>query len=98
MKEAQIRKKATEIWTKQNWIWWFPAKVRYKKEIDIFGIWDAILLKKDKINFIQLTTISNIRAREKKIKEFLKKNNLSIYSEVWGWNEKKKEFKILIIY
>lgn len=98
MKEAEIRKKVIAILTADRWVCWFPHKARWAKESDIFGVYDLILAKKNRIKFIQLTTLSNIRAREKKVKKFLTKHNLSIYSEVWGYNKKKDEFKIIRIY
>jgi len=98
MKEAAIRKKALEILTNKGYVCWCPAKVKWH-ETDIFGVFDtACLSKKAKILFIQWTDITNIYHRVKKVKNFLKKNNLSLYCEVWGWNPKKKEFKIIYIY
>ena len=99
MKEITIRKKALEILIKKGFVCWYPPKVKYKKETDIFGIFDLINIhNKTGVLFIQLTTLHNIRAREKKVKEFLKKNNLSLFCQVWGWDKKKKDFKIINIY
>lgn len=100
MKEARIRKKVVDTLTAEGWICWYPPKVRYKKETDIFGVYDVIAVNKknSKIKFIQLTTISHIREREKKVKRFLQKHNISIYSEIWGYCKKKKKFKIIIVY
>lgn len=99
MKEATIRKKALEILTGRGFVCWYPPKVRYKKETDIFGVFDlACISNKTGVLFIQLTTLHNIRARERKVKEFLTKNSLSLYCEVWGWNDKEGKFKILNIY
>jgi len=97
MKEIGIRKEAIKILEKEKWIVWYPSKVRWRKEQDIFGVFDLVCIWKHMIKFIQLTTLSNIRAREKKIKKFLDKNKVKLYwsPEVWGWNNKKKEFKIL---
>ena len=99
MKEFEIRKKAIEIITKQNGVVWFPSKVRWKKEQDVFGIFDILIIYPPS-NFvpIQITTASNIRAREKKILNFYKKFGISIYAEVWGFRKKEKDFKILHIY
>jgi len=99
MKEIAIRKKALEILTKKGFVCWYPPKVKYKKETDIFGVFDLINIhNKTGVLLIQLTTLPNIRAREKKVKEFLKKNNLSLFCQIWGWNKKKKDFKIINIY
>lgn len=98
-KESEIRKKAVQILEKQKWIIWWPSRAIFKQN-DIFGIFDLICLKKrvGNLKFIQLTTLSNLSTRRKKIKNFLKKNQLSKQNsaniEVWGWNKRKKEFKI----
>jgi len=99
MKEITIRKKALEILIKKGFVCWYPPKVKWRKKGDIFGCWDLICISnKTGVLFIQLTTLSNIRAREKKVKAFLSKNNISVYSEVWGYSEKNKQFKIISIY
>ena len=99
MKEITIRKKALEILASREFVCWYPPKVRYRKETDIFGVFDLVCISnKTGVLFIQLTTLDNIRAREKKVKGFLNKNNLSLYCEVWGYNQKEGKFKILPIY
>jgi len=101
-KESEIRKKAVQILEKQKWIIWWPSRAIFKQN-DIFGIFDLICLKKSvgDLKFIQLTTLSNLSTRRKKIKSFLKKNHLSNKKlaeiEIWGWNKNKKEFKIELI-
>jgi len=98
-KESEIRKKAVQILEKQKWLIWWPSRAIFKQN-DIFGIFDLICLKKraGDLKFIQLTTLSNLSTRRKKIKNFLKKNRLfkknPMNIEVWGWNKRKKEFKI----
>lgn len=97
-KEAEIRKKAVQILEKEKFICWYPAKVKYKQN-DIFGVFDLVCWQKRTANikFVQLTTLSNLSARRKKIKDFFKKNKLfqqvSVDVEIWGWNKKRREFK-----
>ena len=95
MKERDVRKKALEVLTGEDYISWYPSPVRWKKEIDIFGVFDLICCRKSSIKFIQLTSFPNIRAREKKILAFLKPNKIKLNSEVWGYNQKKRKFKIV---
>ena len=97
MKEITIRKKAIEFLGEGGWIVWYPPKVKWRKDNDIFGCFDLICCQRAIIKFIQLTTLSNVRAREKKIKNFLKENKLKLNAEVWGYDKKKKEFKIITI-
>ena len=106
MKEAVIRKKALEELHSDGWITWYPYKMRYKKEQDIFGVFDIIAIHPDGIILLlQITSYSNVSARKKKIQNFLDENQLDlakfhprysegeIYVEVWGWNTKKKAFR-----
>lgn len=96
MKEITIRRKAIEILTEKGFVSWYPPRVRWRKEGDIFGVFDLLTVNKKsgQILFIQLTTLSNVRAREKKIKA----KGLPIYSEVWGYDKKNKIFKVISIY
>ena len=73
MKESLIRKKAIQILEKKKWIVWWPSKVKFKQS-DIFGIFDMICWKKitGNLKFIQLTTVSNLSTRRKKIQNFFK--------------------------
>jgi hypothetical protein len=111
MKEAAIRKKALDELHKENWITWYPYKARYKKEQDIFGVFDIIAIHPDGIVlFLQITSYSNVSARKKKIQNFLDENQLDlvkfyprygegeIYVEVWGWNAKKRAFRKDVIH
>jgi hypothetical protein len=97
MKEKEIKKKALDILTEKGFVVWFPPKVKFY-QTDILGIYDCIAVKKSTILLIQLTSLSNIRAREKKIKTFLSEHQVSLYSEVWGFDEKNNKFKIIQIY
>ena len=92
MEESQIRKKAVQFLEGQGWICWAPPKVKFKQN-DIFGIIDLLAIKKKKMKKIQLTTLSNISARRKKIANFFKKNKVEMTIEIWAWAEKKKQFK-----
>lgn len=101
MKESQIRKKAIEILEEHCRPYWFCSKVKYKKESDIFSVFDGVYLG-DKVIFVQLTTTPNLSARRKKIKKWMKKvENPLIGSfsfcfgiEIWAWDKNKKEFKV----
>ena len=99
MTEKQIRKEATKTITKQNGICWFASKVKFKKESDIFSIWDGLVIYPPATLIpIQLTTIENIRAREKKIKKFLANREIEIFSQIWAWDKKQKRFRIFNVY
>jgi len=91
-KESQIRKKAVEILEKDGWVTWFAPKVKYK-QTDIFGIIDVLALKGRKKKNIQLTTLHNVSAKRKKIINFLKKFKVELPVEIWGWNDKRREFR-----
>ncbi len=95
-KENVIRKKAIDILEADGWITWFAPKVRFK-QTDIFGIIDLLALKGKKKKNIQLTTLSNVSTRKKKITNFLKENRVEMTVEIWAWNKNNKEFKIIKI-
>lgn len=91
-KESLIRKKAIEELAKEKWLTWFPPKVKYK-QADVFGIIDILAWKGRKQRNIQLTTISNLSTRKKKIIDFLKNNKIGFPIELWAWRSREKRFK-----
>ena len=99
MTESEIRKKAKEEIIKNKGIPWFTSKVKWKAESDIFGVWDGLIIYPPVIMIpIQLTTIGNIRAREKKIKKFLKDRGVEIFSQIWAYDKKQKKFRVFNVY
>ena len=94
MKEALIRQKAISILEGKNYVCWYPPKVKWRKEGDIWGIGDLICTSENGIKLIQLTTLSNLSARRKKIKKALENINVSCLIEVWAYDKKKKQFKV----
>jgi len=98
MKERDVRKKALEVLTGEGYISWYPSPVRWKKEIDIFGVFDLVAVKHLKVpRFIQLTTLSNISARKHKILNIFKEVLPLMTMEIWGWDGKKKKFKVVVL-
>lgn len=95
MKEYQIRKEFKKIAKHNKWICWYPVRVRYH-QCDIFTIADTICFTAEGIKLIQLTTTSNLSARRKKIKKFLKKIlfDIDCLIEVWAYDSQKHIFKI----
>jgi len=91
-KESDIRKKAIEQLRADGWITWFAPKVKFI-QTDVFGIIDVLALKGKSKKNIQLTTLSNVSARRKKITSFLKEHKVELNVEIWAWNNKKKCFK-----
>jgi len=97
-KEAIIRKHFKELCDRKEIPFWIAPRVRYLKECDIFGVFDALIVRNNQIVPIQYTTLHNIRARERKVKSFLERARVSIYGEVWGWDDKDKAFLIIPVY
>ena len=91
-KESETRKKAIQELRGNGWVIWYPCKVKFK-QTDVFGIIDVLALKGKRRKNIQLTTLPNVSAKRKKITSFLKKFKVELPVEIWGWNQKKKEFK-----
>ena len=90
--ESEIRKKAIGELTREKWLTWFPPKVKYK-QADVFGIIDILAWKRRRQRNIQLTTVSNLSTRKKKIIDFLKKNKIGFPIELWAWHSREKRFK-----
>lgn len=104
-KENLIRKKAIEILEKEKWLIWWPSRAIFKQN-DIFGLFDLICLKKKvgNLKFVQLTTLSNLSTRKKKIRAFFKKNKINpakkVFGaevEVWAYDERHKKFKTEVV-
>lgn len=95
MKEAVIKKVVYKQLEKEGFIGWSAPKVKFQ-ETDIFGVFDGIFIKDSELRFIQWTTDVNMRAREKKIKNFFEQNKVFVPCEVWGM-KKDGTFKILNI-
>ncbi|MDE2233719.1 MAG: hypothetical protein KGJ90_06480 [Patescibacteria group bacterium] len=96
MKEYLIRKKVIARLEEECWVSWYPYKTKFRKEIDIFGVFDIVAMKGKEAKFIQLTSYENVSARIKKVGKFLTKNKIDFKNiEVWGWNKKKHEFRIV---
>ena len=97
--EYILKIKVRGYFEKQGYKIWFPPRVRYKKENDIFSIWDGVCWKKDKFIFFQITTLSNKSARLKKIVNYMLPNYLymcppKVKGLLMCWKQKTKEFVI----
>lgn len=93
LNESEIRKRAIEILKKKKWIFWYPARIKYRQN-DIFGIIDLLALRGKKLKYIQLTTLPNLARQRKKILNFFKEFKVKLPVEIWAWNSSKKTFKI----
>lgn len=92
--ENVIKNKVKLKLAEDGYVFWSAAKAMYQSS-DIFGIFDCIAAKKNAINelrFIQYTSVKNMAARRRKIRQFFISNNLFIPSELWGYENGK--FKI----
>lgn len=99
MTEYQLRDRAREYFLRQGFRIWFPSKTKWKKENDIFSIWDGVCWRKDKFIFFQITTLSNKSARLKKIVNYMLPNYLymcppKVKGLLMCWKQKTKEFVI----
>lgn len=96
--ERVIKKKGLEILRADGWVAWCPAKVRYQ-ETDVWTIFDCVCVRGfGEFKFIQWTSKSNMRARQRKIEDFFRRENVFIPdAEVWGYDDKTHEFRIIPI-
>lgn len=93
MSEKELIEKIKEIY-KGYLIWRAPAFGRMRW--DIFGLFDLVLLSRaGDVIFIQVTTITNISHRRRKIAEEVMRIGYTIpHAFIYAWNDKKQEFKI----
>ena len=71
---------------------YFPPKVRFHSD-DIFGAFDCIIYYKSEIHLIQITTLSNISHRRKKIEKIFN-HDFPKNSFIYAYNEKHDTWKI----
>ncbi len=91
-KESYTRRKLIKALENEGWVCWAPPKVKFQQS-DVFGIIDILALRRNQRKNIQLTTVSNISARRKKITAFLVNNQVTLPVEIWAWHPRKKNFK-----
>ena len=113
-KEATIRKHARNKMLTDGYTLSVPCRSRYgafmnyytaedkERGDDLFGIYDMVGWKADEWRMIQYTSVSNMKAREKKILEFFEKTGVILppcaSSEVWGYKHGSGgEFEIEIV-
>ncbi len=99
VKEKELKLKLKEKLGKYGLLW-FPPKVRFY-ECDIFGVYDCLFFSADEVYFIQLTTLTNLSHRRKKIvSKFNQPYGDFILtkpprnSQIYAWDEKNNNFKI----
>lgn len=85
-KENIIKNKVKIQLANEGYVFWSGAKAMYQSS-DIFGVFDCICIERgtSKLRFIQYTSISNMSARRRKIRDFFIKENVFIESELWGY-------------
>lgn len=91
-KEGYTRRKLIKHLEEEGWVCWAPPKVRFQQS-DVFGIIDVMALRRNQKKNIQLTSLSNVAARRKKITAFLTSNQVALPVEIWAWHPRKKRFK-----
>ena len=74
--------------------WRSPSTARLSW--DVFTIFDVVIVFEDgRVFFIQMTTLTNLSKRRRKIQEyFVAKSFVIPNSYIFAWNEKKGRFKI----
>lgn len=99
MTEQKIKRIVRDKLESEGELVWYPAVSRFAPKFnycdkqhsakDIFTIFDCVSVKGSRVRYIQYTSKGNIRAREKKIRNFCEKWNLKFkHAEVWGVDSK----------
>lgn len=78
-----------------GWVWWTAPRMKFRKQQDIFGMWDGVACKGKEIKFIQFTTKSNKSGHIKKIKQIKQLYNLSHKGELWLWDSKCNNWEVV---
>ena len=90
--EKNLRLKIKEKLSKYGLLW-FPAKVKFY-ENDIFGVYDCVFFNGFDVYFIQITTLSNLSHRRKKIQSKFYGKQIPKNSQIYAWDDKINNFKI----
>jgi hypothetical protein len=94
-READLRAKAEGMLRAEGFDVWHPPKPRFAYvNTDILGTFDILAVRGHLVYFIQLTTVSNLAARRKKVLTYLRQKDVEIDAFVWAWHEAKQSFKI----
>jgi hypothetical protein len=95
--QINIEKIAQAKMTRSRWVFWCPPH-SHGRERDIFGVFDALVMRPEGILFLQFTSKAHITDREKKISAFFKAKKVRLppgtAAEVWGWDQTTKKFTI----
>ncbi len=94
-REKIIRDKLIAHLTQLGWCAWYPPHVmRYQR--DIFGVFDIAAARGNKVIFIQLTTVSNISKRIRKVRAFYENNKLKLNcGYVYAYNAIKDAWRVV---
>ena len=95
MTEKDLRDFITEKLSLAGWVCWWSPRVKFRKQQDIFTMWDGVVAKGSQTKFIQFTTKSNKSLHIKKISDFRNLYGLSHPGELWLWDGKLKDFEII---
>lgn len=79
---------------KEGYFYWFPKNTWGQR--DVFGVYDFIAVKRNTTMFVQVTTLSNVSHRYKKINAFFNDWDVDVANSfIWAWDKKADKFKII---
>jgi hypothetical protein len=93
MKEKELKAKLKEKLGKYGLLW-FPPHVRYYKETDVFGVYDALFYNGVDLFLIQITTKSHLSHRRKKMNARFIGMKIPHNSQIYAWDDRIKTFFI----
>ena len=95
MKEKTLKRKLSDLLITCGYFVWFPAKVMYNSETDIFGVYDCIAYDGIELRWIQMTTLTNVSHRRKKMYARFPGVPLPRDSWIYAWDGTRfREIKI----
>lgn len=94
--EAFIRKEAVKLLHQDGYVVWWPERTASFGSKDIFTVFDLACQRPGfyLTRYIQVTDSKHHAERRKKVEDYLHKNDLMFWCEVWSWNSKAEAFRI----
>jgi len=91
MTEKEVKSEVVKDLKKGGWTYWTPPNIKFYQR-DIFGVFDLIALRAQKVRLIQYTTKTHLSHRRNKIKLFFQENAIHItFAYVYAYDKKNKK-------
>jgi hypothetical protein len=99
MRETQLKKLLKKEFETKAIAYYFAPRVKWQS-CDIFGVYDVVTWDGYTTDFIQITTLTNVSHRKRKIFNFFKEKMIvpPHHSYIYAYDEKTKDFRRIHIF